>query len=201
MTFLQQIYGVCMTNVQQTAMTKIIQLSITSNPIRIRKVRHRYAVTTLYTPKLWRIWNYKERHGNATASKGYVAVTLYNRLVCLEGHTNATTLKSYVAITLHNCLICEALQRGGIFLNSFKFRSSYNSRYLRHTYAVRKKITPQKRNMITACYRYTFNAAVAYQMIKVRSYNVQITLLLFLYDGMWCMYGEFKLLGNVPRFS
>ena len=132
MTFLQRMYGVCMTNVQRTAMTKIIQLSIT-------KVRHRYAVTTLYTPNLWRIWNYKERHGNATASKGYEAVALYNRLVCLEGHSKATKLKSYVAVTLHNCLIPEDSQRGGIFLNSFKFCSRYNSRYLRHTYVVRNK--------------------------------------------------------------
>ena len=66
-----------------------------SNRIRsatwIRKVRHRYAVSTLYTTNVRRIWNYKERHGNATASKAYVhvAVALHDRLVRLERHDNA----------------------------------------------------------------------------------------------------------------
>ena len=90
-TFLQRICGVCMANVRLTAMTKIIQHSIVSDPLMIIKVRHRYAVTKLYTPNVRRILNYKECHGNATASNAYVAVTLHHRLALLERHGNATT--------------------------------------------------------------------------------------------------------------
>ena len=43
-----------------------------------------YVVKMRYTPKVQRIWNYKERHDNAITSKACVAVILHERLVCLE---------------------------------------------------------------------------------------------------------------------
>ena len=76
-------------------------------------------VTTLYTPNVRRIWNYKERDGNATASEAYIAVTLHNRLVRLKRHGNDTTSKAYVFVMLHDPLVREYLQRSGDFFKQF----------------------------------------------------------------------------------
>ena len=103
----------------------------------IRKVRHRYALTTFYSPNVRRSWNYKERHGNATASKAYVAVTLYDRLVRLERHGNATASKAYVAVTLDDRLVGEGSQRHG-----------FDSLFIRHKYVVRAKVTQRGRSPI-----------------------------------------------------
>ena len=71
----------------------------------------------------------------------YVAVTLHDCLVCLERHGNATATKAYVAVTLDDRLIREGWQR---FSDSFKqlkkqspyFRSSFDSSYIRQTYVI-----------------------------------------------------------------
>ena len=72
----------------------------------IIKVRHRYAVTTLYTPNVRRNHLELQRiHGNTTASNAHVAVTLHDRLVLLERHGIATTPRAYIAFMQHDRLV------------------------------------------------------------------------------------------------
>ena len=77
-TFLQHIFGVCMTIVLRSTaqMIKIIWHSITSDPLWIRKVWHMYVVTTLYTWNIRCIWNKKkrtlrQRHSNESLRSCY----------------------------------------------------------------------------------------------------------------------------------
>ena len=140
-TFLQGIFGVCMPIVRcteyDTPIIKTIQHSMESCLLWIRRVRHRYAMPTFYTTNVCHIWNYKGHHGNATALKAYVAVTLHNCLVCLERTDNATSLEAYVAVTLYERLVREGT---AAFFKQFEkllhFRSSFDSPYM--SYARRK---------------------------------------------------------------
>ena len=96
-----------------TPIIKLIRHSIESDSLWIRKERHtcRCALTTLYTPNGRCICNYKARHSIET----YVAVTctLHDRLVRLDHHEYGTASKAYVAVTLYDRLDREGSQKRG----------------------------------------------------------------------------------------
>ena len=103
------------------------------------------------------------RHTYAVRSKVglYCSYTFTNRRANVrrisirkERHTYVTASKASVAVTLHDRLIREGSQRRGDFFNMFKKSphviSSFDSPYIRHTYAVRTYVTQHECSAIVA---------------------------------------------------
>ena len=94
-----------MTNVRRIVLYASDQNNTAFNRIRSAMDKRstpfmcRYAVTTVYTPKVRRIWNYKGRHGNATASKTCVVATLFHCLVRECSHRRAIFVAASICHT------------------------------------------------------------------------------------------------------